>query len=859
METVTAYGTPQLQNGVFAIPGSASAATFTLTPTLPSGATSYSMKVTSTVGTTTTNLGTFAVPSGEIDIYGGPGTDSLTLYGTTSSDAFTAGSGTISEVAAENTADATSFTIGLNAVTALTLNGDGGSDSLTGPNQTNAWAITGANSGTLDSTTFFTKIDNLVGSSGNNTFAFATGGSLTGTVTGGSGSNTLDFSAQSAAVTVTIVAGGTNKATGTGGWTNIQTIIGGSAATNTLVGGAITNVWNISEANAGTLNGSLNFSSFQYLTGGSTNDTFNFLPGGSITGNLNGKAPVNTVDYAAFGTPATVNLNTNTATAIGGTWANIQSFIGTNTSDTLIGTNAASTWSITGTNSGTVGSYTFSAFPDLEGGTGTNNFKFVSPGMLTGTITGGSGTDNTITGDNNGDTFYVSGSNLGWIATILSGAFTEIQNLTGGSGNNTYEFENNGSINDISGGSGTNTLLYAGYVVPATVNLAAKSATGISAWTSLQNFVGTNGGTLIGLNGTNTWSITGTNGTNSGTIGAYSFAGFPNLTGGTGNNTYTFAAGATESGDIEGGGGANNTLNFSGYNSPVTINLQSTTATGIGGTWANIETFDGTDTTDTFIATNGTTNTWSLKGSNAGTVDGDTFTGFASLVGGSGNDVLNLANGATVSGSINGEGGSNSLNYSNTSTTGVTVNLGSATTGLANNSATGIDSGAANGISNIANVSVSAGNNYLTAVGVASSITFTAAGNGNNILVGGSGTNTLTVSGSGDNIVIGDHGNSAIDGGTGYNLLIGGYTDYDGNNANLEGIQSIWDTVKSTATFTTAVNNLKTSATYALTAATVFSNSNDTITVGTHKLDWYFAKAVSEIGGEESGDVTTLC
>jgi len=264
-EPVAISGTPQLQNGVLAIPGTASTATLTLTPTLPSGASTYSMKVTSTIGTTTTDLGTFAVPTGEIEVYGYTGADTVVLDGTSNDDAFTLGDGNVSEIAAANTADATPFTIGLNAVTALTLDGNGGSDSLTGPNQTADWDITGTNSGTINGTTTFTRIANLIGGTGNNTFAFATGCSLSGTVTGGGGTNTLDFSAQATPVTVTEVASSTNKATGTGGWTNIQTVIGSSTATNTLAGGDTDNSWDITGANAGTLNGSLAFSRFQDL------------------------------------------------------------------------------------------------------------------------------------------------------------------------------------------------------------------------------------------------------------------------------------------------------------------------------------------------------------------------------------------------------------------------------------------------------------------------------------------------------------------------------------------------------------------------------------------------------------------
>ena len=143
----TVSATPQLQNGVLAIPGTTMAATITLTPTLPYGASAYSMKVTQTVGTTTTNLGTFAVPSGIIEVYGGSGTDAVVVNGTANSDAFTVGTGIISEQVATGTAQSTNFSVGLSSITAVTLKGGGGTDSLTGPNQTNTWDITGSQHG----------------------------------------------------------------------------------------------------------------------------------------------------------------------------------------------------------------------------------------------------------------------------------------------------------------------------------------------------------------------------------------------------------------------------------------------------------------------------------------------------------------------------------------------------------------------------------------------------------------------------------------------------------------------------------------------------------------------------------------
>ena len=51
------------------------------------------------------------------------------------------------------------------------------------------------------------------------------------------------------------------------------------------------------------------------------NDTFAFLPGGSVSGSLKGGKPTNTLDYSQYGSPVTVNLATKTATGLGGTWA----------------------------------------------------------------------------------------------------------------------------------------------------------------------------------------------------------------------------------------------------------------------------------------------------------------------------------------------------------------------------------------------------------------------------------------------------------------------------------------------------------------------------------------------------------
>jgi autotransporter-associated beta strand protein len=478
----------------------------------------------------------------------------------------------------------------------------------------------------------------------------------------------------------------------------------------------------------------------------------------------------------------------------------------------------------------------------------------VTLNAVTSTTLSGKGGADGLTGPNQTDTFLINGMNTGTLNASIN--FLNIVNLTGGSVSNTFSFASGASVNHVYGAGTANTLDYSAYGSPVTINLQTRTANAIvGTWTGIQSFVGTGTtDTLIGANVANAWSITGAN---AGSVGTYSFKGFPNLDGGTGNDTFTFAAGVSMTGVINGEGGAN-MLNYSGFGSPVTVNLQTSSTTGIGG-WANIQTIKGTNKTDTLIGQDGTTNTWALNGINAGTVDGVTFTGFANLTGGSGADVFQFAAATKVTGVVNGAGGSNTLDYT-AYTSNVMVNLGSATTGLNNSSATAVDGGAANGIANIGTVIVGAGNNYLTAVGVSTNVTFTVNGNGNNILVGGSGSNTLTVLGSGNNVIIADQGTSVLNGGTGYNLLIGGTTNYDGVVAGLNSIRSIWSTVNSASAYATAIKKLTAPAyAYVLSSATVKGNNADTLNAGTHALDWYFAVLASEITGKNPGETITSC
>jgi len=120
--------------------------------------------------------------------------------------------------------------------------------SLVASDGDNSWTITSQNAGTLSSsviasTVTFSGVTSLTGGSGADTFVFADGAGVDGSIDGGGGTNTLDYSAYSSSVLVDLQ---TSFATGVGGGVaNIQNVTGGSG------GGA--GVYNILVGNGGNV------------------------------------------------------------------------------------------------------------------------------------------------------------------------------------------------------------------------------------------------------------------------------------------------------------------------------------------------------------------------------------------------------------------------------------------------------------------------------------------------------------------------------------------------------------------------------------------------------------------------------
>jgi len=447
------------------------------------------------------------------------------------SDTVDYGPGAVTDIEVKLLTGSNNVTIqSLPAGVTVNIDGAGGTTTLTGNTSPNTWHVTGTNFGNLNGVVNFTNIGTLTGGPGADNFDFFDGGSLFGSIDGAGGANTLDYSSASGPVGVDL---NFDKASDiTGHFSNIGNFVGSASSNDNLIGPDA--LWIINGANSGTVNG-IPFSSFENLTGSILSDTFEFVTGGSISGNLDGGGGHNTLDYTSWSGPVTVNLASDTGPGIGGTFSNIDSIVGSNGSDMLIGPNAAATWTLTGSNSGSVNGTAFSSFENLTGGSGNDAFVFMPGGSVDGNIDGGGGSNtldysnlttnvtinigahtatgiggtwanintfigsqgtNTLAGSNADTTYTITGHNAIQVMGLTFGGF---QSIVGGTGNDTFALQTGGSLDgSIDGGGGTNTLTYAAYTGNVIVNLQLHTATGVGGTiTNIQNVVAGNGNDMI--------------------------------------------------------------------------------------------------------------------------------------------------------------------------------------------------------------------------------------------------------------------------------------------------------------------------------------------------------------------------
>ena len=722
------------------------------------------------------------------------------------------------------------------------------------------WIISGGLSGSVRNLNF-SNFGQLNGGGGNDNFRFVDGGYVE-LIYGGDGVNTIDLSAKS-----TSVRGYLDSFNGTSFY-GFQFLIGSASAGGTLTGPGGASTYNITGANAGNVGG-LRFSNFSSLVAGDGNDIFNFSAAASLGGSIDGGGGVNTIDESVFTTPVSLNLAASTLTGLGATFANIQTITPGSGANTLTGPAAASTYNITGKNSGSVGTFNFTKFGTLIGGANNDVFKFTSAGLLSGGINGGDGTDsiddsalttavtlnlatssitlvggslsnieNVIGGSNTGNqivgpatatTFNITGANIGNAAGI---SFTSFRNLVGGAGNDVFKFSNAATLTGaINGGGGTNTVDFSAYTTATGVNLLSTKMTGLGGvFSSIQSFIGgTNSGNQIA--GPNTATVFNVTGPNTENVNGISFSGFGNLSGGTANDTFVFSAGASITGGLNGGAGTN-TLNLSAFTTTVSVNLSNNRASGLGASFASIQSFIGGINVSNSVTGPAAGTTFNITALNTFNANSLNFSNFRRITGGVGQDIFVLSDGAGLSGLIDGGAGNNWLDYG-AYTTAVTANL---TTGAA--------TGFGGALANIVNVRGGSANDKLT-------------GNSKgNILIGGAGNDTL-IGGSGRSLLIGGTGVDTVTGGAGDDLVIGLSTTLDNNNTALDSILAEWQST--TDSYATRINFIKNGgglngSNKLNLGTTVIDDLAANVLTGGSTSDWFFKGTKDTITDLNSGE-----
>jgi len=300
-----------------------------------------------------------------------------------------------------------------------------------------------------------------VAGTGPDKFVFTNTGSLSGSLDGGPGENTLDFSEVAAGRNWSILGADTGTVTGiAGGFRSFGILRGGAgddrfdlaaeARISGLIAAALGNdtinyaatgdvVWRLIGRSAGYVEGALRFTGVENLTSGVGNDWFQVADGAGIDGILDGGLGDDAVDYAAWKSrnAVTVNMKTHAATGMG-EYRSVELFVGGEGIDSLIGPYNDQRWDITGANTGEAqGQLQFLGFESLFGGEGQDQFVFAARAVMTGSISGGGGDD--VVDSSAGDTSirWEFRSASGGLVRTLSGAFAlaGIESLIGGAAN----------------------------------------------------------------------------------------------------------------------------------------------------------------------------------------------------------------------------------------------------------------------------------------------------------------------------------------------------------------------------------------------------------------------------------------
>ncbi len=506
------------------------------------------------------------------------------------------------------------------------------------------------------------------------------------------GADTLDFSAVSTDLEVTIHTNGTVSVTST------------STRVDPDTGDDVTQVSNL-----------VRVDNVEAVIGGSGNNTITFENGASFAGSIDGGATgTNTLDYSAYTTAVTVNLDQGTATGTTGI-SNISNIIGGSANDTLVGDDGDNLFEGRGgldSLTGKEGDDTYvlesnwsrdTVVEDTDEGFDKVDFSAATAGLVFQ---------------------FQEDSRFSVSSGSLSKDYDNLESVIGGAGDDKYTFDAGWSqvaIQELEG-NGTDSFDFSGTSLNLLFTIHGE-VEGDETVEEIQG-AGTVSVTDLDEDGSFLERVSG--------IEALIGSSWQDLKDAdenpiaNGNNTFLFEKGAVFNGTIDGGSGSTGSLDLSTYTDHLQIDLSQGTAKGV-----NVN-----DDTDIYNVVGGISNISDLTG---GSGD-DTFVGDSEdnlLIGGGGADTLV---GGAGDDHLFGGLGIDTISYAGDEA-GVTVNLSQdfAWDGF-------LDADSVAGTDTLAEIEKVIGSDY------------------DDVLVGDEGENRLYGM-AGDDTLIGGGGDDSLDGG----------------------------------------------------------------------------------------------
>lgn len=750
-------------------------------------------------------LGTFTSgPTGSLRLFGQSEVDTAAITGSANADTFDIldqavtmnglgieGLGVeIWQVNGGNAADTFQLAGG-----SAVLNGGGGSDILNGPSTTTSWLLQSTGTGLVGSSSF-TSIETLYGSGNADT--------LTRTV--GPATWSL-LNAEQGTVSGTTFLG--------------FELLQGSPGVDTLSAPVQGNQWSLTGLLSGDLNG-LPFVGMENLNGSSLEDNFALSPTAAGFTSINGSGGSDSL-VGSDVTNSWILTGANAGSLQGMGFVAIEFLQGGSALDTLVGRNVTNSWNLTGVDGGTLGALDFMGFEAIAGGTAVD----------------------TINGPNVPISWQLSGTAQGVVGNM---SFTSVERLLAGADDDTFQvLPSVAGFSSLQTGSGIDTVLG---VLGGSWNVAAANTVLYSGLTfSLVERIiaGPASDTLIARNVSNTWQLSGHQ---SGTVDGLTFQGFDSLQGGAQGDTFQVSALASGFASISGNAG---TDGVQGQLASNVFTIRDAGDVQFNGLIFNtVESLTGGSANDLLIGPN-TSMTWSLTGTNTGTVAGYRFIDIESLRGGFGSDTFNFGAAGQLSGNIEGGGLTNGLSYSvYPSTRPAIVDLQAGTASAVGGSVLQIQNvtggAGADRLSGDSQPNMllgMGGNDLLWGHGGADDLQ---GGNGNDVVVGGADNDTIT-GGIGKDLVIGGTGADTLIANDADDILIAGWTVHDNSDLALGALLAEWTSAR---TYSARVANLKGQTTSGVNATNylrpnldVFDDASVDQLYGGSQRDWYFANLLS--------------